>query len=360
MKNENHPGLTLSKLLIAKGISQRDLASKINIAHSLLNSILKGNRKINVNIAISLEAAGLESATYWLSEQMNYSLNQARNDKEIIKKENDIKEWSRVSELIPMSYLKNKTELNISSSEDIDKVYKVFGAKDVSSLNAKLENYDLTYFRKSTKFSENRNNVITWSILADYLANEMDVKPFSKKNENALIEELKNCLTQNKKTISKTKKILGKYGIKFLILDRPSKTPVEGQTFISNKSPAIVLTLKYKRLDNFAFTLFHELGHVFLHLTKAKYKNVDFFTNNNKSKLEEFEADEYAQNKLIDRKEWDKFYYSTFSFNDLVIEKFASKIDIHPAIVRGRICHENPEYYRKRSSINSSNILNLD
>ena len=46
-----HPGLILEEILIESGITQRELASKINIAHSLLNNILKGNRNINVNIA---------------------------------------------------------------------------------------------------------------------------------------------------------------------------------------------------------------------------------------------------------------------------------------------------------------------
>ncbi|NOY48463.1 MAG: HigA family addiction module antidote protein, partial [Chlorobi bacterium] len=61
-----HPGILLFNMLNENSLSQRELASKIDIAHSLLNNILKGNRNINTNLAISLETAGFKTAHFWL------------------------------------------------------------------------------------------------------------------------------------------------------------------------------------------------------------------------------------------------------------------------------------------------------
>lgn len=156
------------------------------------------------------------------------------------------------------------------------------------------------------------------------------------------------------------KKILNKYGIKFFILDRPAKTPVDGKSFMSRDNPAIVLSLKYKRLDNIAFTLLHELGHVFKHLTNPKYNKMDFFVNSSSTAFEEFEANTYAREKLIDSSTWNDFILQNDVFTDEVILKLSDKIKVHPGIIRGRVCFEFPDYYRKGTTITEMNKILVD
>lgn len=356
-KNAIHPGIILKTKLEELEVSQRLLASKINIAYTLLNNILKGKRNINVNIAISLEAAGIETAKFWMSKQTDYLILRAKEDVEIIQNKKTIETWDIIEneDLIPLEYFKKQKEIN--SSEDLEKIFKIYQVDNIDTLKHRLENIKLTYFRKSSKFVESRNNVIAWSLLAEWRANNMNINSFDRSTEESLIEELKLCFYKNKSTVRRTKNILAKHGIKFDILDRPSKTPVEGKSFMSGENPAIFLSLKYKRLDNFAFTLMHELGHIYKHLTKEKYRSASFFINNANMKKEEFEADNYAQSNLISLDVWNDFYMSNEFFDDEIIYDFSKKIKIHPSIVRGRICFENPEYYRKRSSINKLNVL---
>ena len=210
-KNNIDPGLILNKALEDKGLSQKELASKINVAHSLLNNILKGKRNINVNIAISLEAAGLNKASYWLSKHMEYLLYQAKNDSGVNKKKEAIETWDIIEKesLIPLDYFKK--HVNINSSEDLQNVFDIYHVKNIQELKAVLDNYSLTYFRKSTKFAESRNNVIAWSLLAEMKASKMEVKTFDKSTEKALIKELKKCFKKNKNTVINTKHILANY-----------------------------------------------------------------------------------------------------------------------------------------------------
>ena len=47
-------------------------------------------------------------------------------------------------------------------------------------------------------------------------------------------------------------------------------TYLDGAAMLSAFSqPVVALTLRYDRLDNFWFVLFHELAHVFLHLRRG-------------------------------------------------------------------------------------------
>lgn len=352
-----HPGEKLSRLLDDKSLSQREFASRLDIAYSLLSNILNGNRPINIKLAISLQAAGFEDANKWLTWQMEYDLHEAQKDEALIQKQEEIKNLNQLEQWAPVSYLKKHLPETISNS--IKAIYDVYDVNDIQSLQHKVQNYNFSNFRKSLKIKQNENNVIAWSYLAEYKAKLelVKAKPFDPTKEKEVIDKLKVCFFENKNdTISKTKKILNSYGIIFFTLDRPPQTPVDGKAFMCNENPTIVLSLKYNRLDNFAFNVMHELGHVFKHLAKAKYKNKTFFTNANVN-IEEFEADNYAKDNLIDPVLWNDFISEHEEFDDESILKFAKKIKIHPAIVRGRICFEEPEYYRKRTSINAINVL---
>ncbi|MCK0115127.1 HigA family addiction module antitoxin [Gelidibacter sp. F63206] len=356
-----HPGILLDNMLNERNLSQRDLASRIDVAHSLLNNILKGNRNINVHIAIALESAGFKDANFWLTEQMKFNLYQAQNDKDVIKKTKSIKEWNDIEEggIVPLPFFK-KQNIGINTSDDLNKIFEIYDVSDYSSLKKRVNEFNPTYFRKSSKFSENKNNVIAWSLMAKYKAKQENVPSFKRSNERLLLKELKKCFYENENVINETKKILNKYGIIFFTLNRPPQTPADGKSFISENNPTIVLSLKYKRLDNFAFTLFHELGHVFEHLThpdRPELKNEEFFINSSNTEIVEFEANNYARNNLIEQNTWSDFITLNEEFNDDIILEFSKKHKIHPGIVRGRVCYEYNEYYRKRSTITEMNKL---
>lgn len=354
-----HPGLILEDLLAEKNLSQRDLADRIDIAYSLLNNVLKGNRKINTSLAIALESAGFKTANFWLVQQIKHDLYLAKSNKEIIDKKKSIEDWKELESLIPLNYFK-KQDVGISSSEDIDEVFTIYKVNNLEELKSRIKSFNPTFFRKSSKFKQNKDNILAWSLLAEYKLNQETVKEFNRARESELIEELNKCFWKNNDVINKSEKILASYGIKFTILERPSQTPVDGKSFLLENNPAIALTLKYKRLDNFAFTLMHELGHIFEHLTnpkKPEFKNAEFFINSSRTDLVEYEADSYASNKLINSDIFQDFLASHFEYDDDVILNFAKNNKVHPGIVRGRICFEFPEYYRKRSSITSMNKL---
>ncbi|MCL6217042.1 ImmA/IrrE family metallo-endopeptidase [Zunongwangia pacifica] len=362
-KHINHPGVNLKEIISERNLSQRDVSAKLDIAHSLLNNILKGNRNINTKIAIALDSAGFGNANDWLTRQMEYDLYIAEKDEDTIKKRKSIKDWSLIedSSIVPLSYFK-KQNIGVSTSEDIQKIYQIYGVENVQELQQRIDKFNPTYFRKSSKFAENKNHVIAWSLLAKYKASILEVSKFNRSSEKELLENLKEIFYKGNDVVNKSQDILKKYGIKFFILDRPSKTPVDGKSFMSQENPAIVLSMKYKRLDNFAFTLFHELGHVFEHLTnpmKPEFNTEEFFVNSSNTELVEFEADNYARNGLIEQKLWNDFINLNEEFSDEVILDFAKNNKIHPGIVRGRVCFEYNEYYRKRSSITAMNRLEL-
>lgn len=119
---------------------------------------------------------------------------------------------------------------------------------------------------------------------------------------------------------------------------------LDGAAFLSGGVPIIGLTLRNDRIDNFWFTLLHELAHVYLHYLAGLA--VGFFDEElEKEKTDELEieADQFASSMLIPSETW-RLSPARISRSANPIEGFAKQLGIHPAIVFGRVRKERNDY----------------
>ena len=68
----------------------------------------------------------------------------------------------------------------------------------------------------------------------------LDVADFDENSLERLVQELNQMFVVNINTIDKTKEILSRYGIKFIIVPKFDKTPIDGFSFWQGKNPTIV------------------------------------------------------------------------------------------------------------------------
>ena len=109
----------------------------------------------------------------------------------------------------------------------------------------------------------------------------------------------------------------------------------------SDGTPIIGLTLRFDRLDNFWFTLIHEVAHLWKHVNHE-----DMFLDNLDSSSEdrrELEANRIAKEALIPRVAWKRSdaYLNPSSES---IDKLSRELKIHPAIIAGRLRKERENY----------------
>ncbi|MBK1880325.1 ImmA/IrrE family metallo-endopeptidase [Pelagicoccus mobilis] len=105
--------------------------------------------------------------------------------------------------------------------------------------------------------------------------------------------------------------------------------------------PVIALTIRYNRLDNFWFCLFHELAHVHLHL-KQDGDKIDVELDKESHQPKEEEADRFALEAFIPETEWPEILLRC---TDLASVRQESKRRmIHPSVIAGRIRKDTGNY----------------
>lgn len=139
---------------------------------------------------------------------------------------------------------------------------------------------------------------------------------------------------------------LSERGIAVVVEPKLPGTRVDGAALItSNGGPLIALTIQHDRLDNFWFTLLHELAHVWKHLDPKTYRAIidEEIEQARDQEEKEREANEIANEALLPRAVWrrsDAFRNPTMAS----IKALAGEQQIHPAIVAGRIRFERHDY----------------
>ncbi|MCK4705191.1 MAG: ImmA/IrrE family metallo-endopeptidase [Gammaproteobacteria bacterium] len=204
-------------------------------------------------------------------------------------------------------------------------------------------------FRKT--FHKNTNNLmndyalLAWSIrVVSKAFNECCTQKYDANfiTEEFLIEVAQ--LSQYEDGPLRAKKLLADNGIAMVIEKSLPGAIFNGAAIPTRRNmPVIGLTLQYDRIDNFWFTLLHELTHVWKHFDDVNELYIDFFGSgeqNNDSK--EDEANAIAGEALIPKSYLmhDAFILKT----NEAVESLAKELNISPAIVAGRIQFDLKQY----------------
>jgi HTH-type transcriptional regulator/antitoxin HigA len=153
------------------------------------------------------------------------------------------------------------------------------------------------------------------------------------------------CLSWSQEGPKLAREYLNKHGIHLLVLTHLPRTHLDGAVLrTQDGAPVIGLTLRYDRLDNFWFSLSHELAHLALHMKRGEKTGfVDDFTAPDSGDQLEKEADKWAEESLIPSREWAKSVVRSSPTPANVVQ-LAHTLGIHPAIVAGRVRKELRNY----------------
>lgn len=139
------------------------------------------------------------------------------------------------------------------------------------------------------------------------------------------------------------KEFLEKNGIALIIEPNLPQTWLDGGAMLADTGrPVIGLTIRHDRIDNFWYTLMHELSHVTKHLKNQDEAFIDDFDAEKQDPIER-DADRLAREIFIPRSIWVRSDAYLKREQKAIIE-LAKKLRIHPAIVAGRLRWDTGNY----------------
>ena len=151
---------------------------------------------------------------------------------------------------------------------------------------------------------------------------------------------------------------LKQLGIRVVVERHLPQTYLDGAAITIDKTaPVIGLTIRHDRIDNFWFTLMHELAHIVLHSDKHRiyYDDLDIEAEDDPR---EREANELASEALIPNDIW-KASPASRQCTSMAVEHLASKLHISPAIVAGKIHHESECYNKLQTLVGFGEVRKL-
>lgn len=86
-----HPGEMIKDEIIARGLTQKELARQMGVSYTVFNEILNGKRPVTTEYALMLEAALGTRASIWIGLQADYDMQKVKLDKSFMKRLENIR-----------------------------------------------------------------------------------------------------------------------------------------------------------------------------------------------------------------------------------------------------------------------------
>lgn len=331
------PGEFLSDELEERGWTQTDLAEIIGRPISLVNGIINGKRGISPETARDLSAAFGTTAEFWMNLDAAYRLFLVRNDDEdTIARRAKVYEVAPVQEMIRRGWIEPSDNVAVLER----RIAKFF---EVESLKEEID-FLPHAARKSTSYDLPMSPAQrAWLFRAKQLAHAIHADPYSSPALGRVIDSLLE-LRPAPQDLHRVPGILGDAGIRLVIVQPLAGTRIDGACFWIDEGPVIAMSLRFDRIDNFWFVLFHELHHISQGIDSLD-TDLDAAPDREKPGVE-CDADEFAVMNLVPQHELENFI-SQFRplYSTRKIEAFAHTIGVHPGIVVGQLQHRGEVAY---------------
>lgn len=348
------PGFFIKEQMELRNWIQADIADVLGVSEKHMNKILSNEQPLTLEMARLLGEVFDTSAQYWVNIDTGYRLwlGEERSEKEIAA---DIK--SIIYERMPVNDMIKKDWLKPFNNADElkEQVLDFWGWKvlDFSLLDKQIP----CLTKKSEAYNQfNASYALTWYRKACIVAATKKANKYDPGKLKVLYEEL-HSYTVKSEGINLFIKELNKTGVIFFVLPHLLKTYLDGAAFYSGENPVIVYTGRYHRIDNFWFTVAHEIAHILKHLNDKRLFILDDLKTGVIDNLEK-EANEIAS-KHLKYSDINSFLEPYLGYlTTTKVEECAEKYEVHPAIIIGKLAHDEKISYSNQRLYNE-NVMDL-
>ncbi len=343
------PGYFIREQMEYRNWTQDDLSEVTGITLKHLNRILKDKQPVSLEMAKILGEVFDTTPQYWMNLDANYRLWLA-GEKSVKEVDADIR--AKIYERMPVKDMLAKGWLlPFGNAQQLAAQVTAFWGWSKLDFSALDNQYIPFLTRKSEAFNQfNASYAITWYRKAIKVAEQFERLPFDKDKLGQLFDEL-HKYTIEADGISRFIQDLSEAGVLFFVLPHLQKTYLDGAAFFSGNNPVIVYTGRYKRIDNFWFTVAHEIAHVLYHLGDTTPFVLDDLKEGDTNQMET-EANALAAEKLKHPEILKYLEPHTHYLSTQKVEECAVIYRVHPSIVIGKLAHDKLISFSKQGLFN--------
>jgi HTH-type transcriptional regulator/antitoxin HigA len=329
-----HSGEFLEETLEATGMTQSELSNRLGRPLQTINEIIKGKKSITSTTALELEDVLGVPSHIWLGLENQYQIVLAKQKElKLMQEETKLLSNFPYADLAKSGFVKT-TRKAIEKVDELKRFFEV--AKLVQIPQVKVYQ---PAFRVSSQGNISHEAIASWLQAGRIKAKDIETKAFDKKKLKEKLIEIKSLMTLEdiNEAIKEIQKVLNSCGIALVLLPHFKKTKVHGATFwLDNEKAVIAMTLRGSFSDVFWFSFFHEVGHILLHPKREIFLEDGY--SDPKLQKQEYEANTFAKDLLINNYDFNKFISSNISKTSVI--EFAKQQGIKSSIVVGRLMYE--------------------
>jgi HTH-type transcriptional regulator/antitoxin HigA len=340
----DHPGTFIQDEIEARGWQQVDLAFILGMSPQQLSPILTGKQSITPELAVALGDAFDVPAEFFANLQKMYDLHKAKPVDPGVKKRAVWQAHFPMRDMIKRGWIED------GEPELLDlQMMRFFGKNRVEDIPFIGAGHIVPHHARKSAYDSVTPAQYAWLHRVMKIASMMDAPLYSEETLRQALPKIRAHL-QDKDDLIHIPEILRKCGIRYALVEALPGSKIDGVCVWLNGQPAIGMTLRMDRLDNFAFVLRHEIEHVL----QGDGRDETFwivdeigpdYESNDHKLPEEKRADDAAAEFCIPRQQLKSFIARKSPFiSEQDVLAFAARMEVHPAIVVGQIQHLTKKY----------------
>lgn len=332
------PGDTIANLLEERDWTQAQLADRLGYTKKHVSHLINGKAPITEETAIKLERVLGSTTGFWLNREAQYRAQLAEIDQEV-----RLQAWVSWLDKLPVHDLMNQgviTKRRLVAKHKpavVQDLLQFFGVASPEEWQRCYVGMEASFRRTRTEQS-NVGAISAWLRQGEIEAEGLNCPKYSKPKFQANVQAIRQLTVLSpKEFIPRVQQLCWDAGVVLFLVPAIPRAHTSGVARWLNPHKALIqLSLYGKTNDRFWFTFFHEAAHILLHSKKDIF--LDEFDGGEKLESEqEKEADRWASKFLIPS-QYEAELPSLKSKQ--AVSEFAEKLGIHPAIVVGRLQHD--------------------
>lgn len=255
------PGEILLEVLEERGLTQAELARRMDRPLKTINEIIKAKAAITAETAIQLERALGVEARFWTNLEANYREHLAR-----VAARGELNKFTEWARAFPVAKMRKLGVLSSGAKGDalVEELLSYFGVSSPKGWE-RLWDEAPAALRQSQAFEASPHALTAWLRWGQREAEKLDLPATDVDGFRRLVPTLVPLSARDlSAAVPRLGEECAKYGVAVLLQPELTGAHVSGAVqWIGSGTAVIQLSGRYKTVEQFWMTFFHESSHVF-------------------------------------------------------------------------------------------------